>query len=120
MNKTIIRMVFIFLVGLVISSCRINQSTITHSNELSFQQLYPFKMNENILVKVEPSSQETFRYGSNIHIVIENKSEQEIFFPVGFGIKMFVVRNNNWVEVQDKNSYYGEGSLLPSKSSEII
>ena len=114
------RMVVSLLSAIVmISGCLPSQPEVSKELEASFRSLVPIDdMNRSIRIRVDTEVQEDLKFGSDIHVVIDNLSDQQIYFPLGFGIRLFVVGNHAWIEAQDKNTSYGDGSLLRARGKE--
>jgi len=93
--------------------CAPTQPRTTEYLDVSFRQLIAVDdMNKTFHLIVDKSSQENPKFGSDIQVRIENLSEQEVSFPVDLGIKLFIVRDNGWLEIQNNNKYYSIGPAL--------
>jgi len=53
--------------------------------------------------------EEVLHLGSEIHVVINNASNRQITVRAPEGIKLFIVNNGKWLEVNDNNEYFGDG-----------
>jgi hypothetical protein len=47
-------------------------------------------------------------------------SDQDIYFPVGYGIRLLIINNDKWIEVKNKDIYYGDGSWLQTKRDQML
>jgi hypothetical protein len=105
---------FLFLiVTAIFSGCTSAKPKISTSLETSFQELLPIKdMNKSFQIYVDSSDQDNLKFGNDIKLAFKNITGQDVFFPVGYGIRLFVIRNNEWMEIQNYDDYYGEGSWL--------
>ena len=117
MKPSIILWIFCWIGMTIIIGCTSVRPRLSKELESSFQKTISVEdLNESI--RVRPASQERAKYGSNIKIRIQNVSDQPIYFPLDFEMRLFIIRDNEWVEIQDNNQYYGEGTLLHPKGQE--
>ena len=77
-------------------------------------------MNELFQIYLDSPDEKNIKFGSVIKLLFRNVSGQEVFFPVGYRIKLFVIKNNKWIEIPNTVEYYGEGSLLQTKSEQAL
>ncbi|MFZ5909210.1 MAG: hypothetical protein ACOYYU_04270 [Chloroflexota bacterium] len=125
MIKTFIRLAMIATSSLTLLGygCTHNQPSISKDLQESFQKLIVIEdMNKSLLVSIDASEQRYIKFDTDIRIIIENLSDKKILIPEPDGIKLLIVRNNEWVEVNDATEYYGnsEGPVLfPSAPLEL-
>lgn len=116
--KTRILKIFL-LVGLIvgINSCLFGHPIVSDEMNEDFLEMFKVNdMNEHFSISVNNSDDSNLRYGSNIDIVVYNKSKQEIYFPPDSSMKLFVVRENTWIEIENFVTYGDELILLPNGS----
>lgn len=107
------------LIALLLS-CKSSQIEVSENLENSFSKAIGIE-NLNKFFEVHlVSGEENFRFGSDIRISLYNSSGEKILFSVGYGIKLFVVYENNWLEIENKNKYSGEEVYLPSVSNQDL
>lgn len=108
------------LIGTIFVGCTSFQLSVPNELEISFRKMILIEdMNDSIGIR--KISSENAKYGSDVKVSIENLSSQPIYFPLDFVIRLFIIRDNKWVEIQDKNQYYGEGTMLhPQDQQESI
>lgn len=112
---------FIFSLFLVVImfGCSPAGPNISDSLEVSFQELIVSNnINKSFQIYIDSNDAENLKYGSDIKIAFKNVSGEDVFFEVGYGIKLYIIRDNAWVEIQNKNEYYGEGSILQTKNQQ--
>lgn len=119
MQKSIkVIVVFVIIAGLI-SSCAPSQPKISGNLENLFRILVPIDdMNDSFQIYVNKNDHQSLNFGTKIPIIFTNLSEKQIFFPTGFGIKLYVVENNQWLEVQNQVEYWGDRSYLQPKGSQ--
>lgn len=117
-----IRTVFLWILVMVtVCSCSPVQPSVSNDLEISFRELISIDdINKSFQIHAESIEQRNLKFESDIQVVLENLSNQQIFFPVGYGIRLFIIRDNAWIEIQNKNEYYGEGSLLRPKGEQEL
>lgn len=100
-----------FFISAALVSCSKTQT----SNELenSFKSLVSADMNNFVRIYPEGNGGTPFKYGSDISLTFENLSDQKIFFATDSFVKLYVVRDNLWLEVRNKVTYSGELLLFP-------
>ncbi len=118
------RLLVLFLaigVTAIVYGCSSSQPKISETMNISFRELVAIdEMNEYFQISVDSQSQEKLEFGSDIKVVFVNRSDWEIYFPVGYGIRLFIIENDKWVEIDNNDEYYGDGSLLRSVSEQGI
>ena len=120
--KTHIKIVVIYIVLLEVIGygCSSNKPKISSELQEYFKNQVPVRdLNKNFCIWVDSSNQADINFGSDMNVVIENLSDQQIFFPLGYGTRLFIVRNNKWVEIMNSNEYYGNGSILFQKGIQL-
>jgi hypothetical protein len=107
--------IFVALFVFFISGCSTSSPKVPGSLQESFQQLVTTDdMNKSLRVTAEISGKEELHFGSEIHVVIKNTSNQQILVRVPEGIKLFIINDGKWLEINDNNEYFGdsEGAVL--------
>lgn len=116
MNQYIRKIFLFFLLAAILCSCIPVRPKVSESLETSFRELMLVDdINKSFQIYIDSTDRESMKFGSDIHVVIKNLSNQQIFFPVGYGIRLFIIRDSEWVEILNKNKYYGDGSFLRPK-----
>jgi hypothetical protein len=91
---------------------------ITEDMEKKFQNIFPLiTMNESFQLKVN-SDENIFKFGSDIPVLFNNKSPYKIFFATDSFIKLFIIRDNKWLEIRNRNKYSGV-LVLSSKGTSL-
>lgn len=110
---------FYLLIAPIILGCSAKQPNISGELNDSFQKMLAIEdVNNSFRIYIVSNDVENLKYGSDIKIAFRNTSGEKIFFPVGYGVKLYIIRNSKWLEIQNQNEYYGEGSLLQTKNQE--
>jgi hypothetical protein len=113
----------IVLLTILISGCSTNSPNVTRDMQESFQKLVAInEMNKDLRVTTDISDNNNLHIGSVIHLVIENLSDQPILIPEPSGIKLFIINDGEWSEINNNAEYYGnsEGPVLyPHEPSEL-
>jgi len=110
----------IVLLEVIGYGCSNSEPKISRDLQESFKNQVPVNdMNKSFCIWVDSSNYAELKFGSDIYVVIENLSDQQIFFPLGYGTRLFIVRDNKWVEIMNKNEYYGNGSILFPKGIQL-
>jgi hypothetical protein len=114
---------FVILLVILISGCSTNSPNVSSDLQEAFQQKMALEeINTKLRVTVDSSDNKNLRFGSVIHVVIENFSDQNILIPEPSGIKMFIINDGEWLEINNNAEYYGnsEGPVLyPYGSNEL-
>jgi hypothetical protein len=111
----------LFLTCLATSACTQSHPEISDSLVMAFRDLIEIdSLNESFQISADTSNPKKLMYGSDVSIVFKNISGDEVFFPVGYGIRLFIIRDKTWVEIPNKNVYYGDGSWLQTRSDELL
>jgi hypothetical protein len=101
--------------------CSIRQPEISNGLQASFQVLVPIDdLNQSVRLTEDLSNQQNIKFDSVIQVLIENVSIRQVYFPLGYGIKLFIVRNGDWVEIRDKSNYLGDGALLSPQNNKKL
>ena len=88
------------------------QSTSTELEE-KFQISVPIAdMNKSLRLNIE-GDEKTFRRGSDIPLLFQNRSPHFIFFTAENYIKLFMTRDAEWIEVKNELTYSGNKALSP-------
>jgi len=113
---------FFLLITLFINilGCTSSQSNVSDKLETSFKDIVEIdKLNEYFQIYVS-SDQKVHKFGSDIKVYFKSITDDKIVFQVGYKIRLFIVHNNSWLEIQNKNKYFGEESYLPSISNQNL
>ena len=115
--KMILRQLLILVVLLlpaILLGCSNRSNTDLNSIEESFKTAVPVvDMNNSLEIKIY-EDQKTFPRGSDIRLLVENKSSHFLLFNSGDDyIKLFMSRGTDWVEVNNKITYSGTRILSP-------
>jgi hypothetical protein len=98
----VIAMITIFLI-----SCSDSSQAIDAEIENKFQELYPtISMNKHFQIQVNDDN-ETFRSTSEIRLIFYNDSANTISFATDSFMHLFIIRDNEWVEVENAITYKG-------------
>lgn len=121
--KTTTRQIFFFYIvslAIVLLSCTSTKPKISDTLDSEFTELVN---NEelNKYFEVRPvSGQEIYKLGSDVRVFLYNSLDEKILFPVGYGIKLFIVFEDKWIEIDNRNNYSGETVMLPTVSNQNI
>ena len=95
MNRIIGLKTIIFVVVIFLCSCVPSQSP-PHPEGIPNGNL-------NQVVKIiAPQEWNTFKLGNSIDLEITNLSNRSLVFDKGFGVRIFLAKDNQWVEIKDK------------------
>ena len=85
----------------------------TSEIEKQFSTIVPVAdMNQSLQMVVD-SNETSFQVGSDIPLIIYNKSQNSIFFDVNSYVKLLIGIGNQWVEVKNALTYSGTLLLSP-------
>ena len=105
MNRIIGLKTIIFVVVIFLCSCVPSQSP-PHPEGIPNGNL-------NQVVKIiAPQEWNTFKLGNSIDLEITNLSNRSLVFDKGFGVRIFLAKNNQWVEIKDKLKSIGADSIF--------
>ena len=117
MIKIIERVWFIFVLLVVLPGCTNDADRIPSAMEKSLlTTLSITDMNESLQLKVQ-GDKTAFGFGSDIPLLIYNKSPHSILFTGGSHMRLFTVRDGEWVEVKNEITYSGTMILSPQGTS---
>ena len=103
----------VFFLLTTILGCSSPLESIPNNIEENFLAIVPVSnMNDNLLIEVE-GNQEQFQPGSEIRILIYNNSSQSIFLAEDPFLKIFTIKEGDWVEVKDEITRFGSQVLSP-------
>ena len=87
--------------ALVISICGCRPILmVSDTQENSFQKIVAVEnLNKYFQIYLDSANQENLKMGDDIIIAFRNLSNQEVLFSVGFGIRLFIINDNKWVEI---------------------
>lgn len=102
---------------MTINSCALATQTVPDKLDEGFQDMFNAShMNEYFQIHVEASGEKKLSYGSKIKIDVSNLTDQEIIFLPNSSTKLFVIRENNWIQIDNYATYYDDLILLPKGS----
>jgi hypothetical protein len=111
---------YIFSLAIVLLSCSSAKSEISDTLDAKFTELVKNEeLNKYFEVRLV-SGQEAYEIGTVIRIFLYNVSDEKILFPVGYGIRLFIVIDNEWIEIDNKSNFSGEAVTLPSISNQEL
>ncbi|MBN8655505.1 MAG: hypothetical protein J0M11_07205 [Anaerolineae bacterium] len=111
---------YIFSLAIVLLSCSSAKSEISDTLDAKFTELVKNEeLNKYFEVRLV-SDQEVYEIGTVIRIFLYNVSDEKILFPVGYGIRLFIVIDNEWIEIDNKSNFSGEAVTLPSISNQEL
>jgi hypothetical protein len=115
--------IFAALCAILISGCSTSSPKVPGDLQESFQQLVGIEdINKSLQVIAEISDNKIMHFGSQIHTVIKNASNQLILIRAPEGIRLFIINDGKWLEINDNNEYFGDGEgavLYPSGPLEL-
>jgi len=105
------------LLAFFLFSCSSSQPKINDEMNEAFRKLIQIDdLNSTLLVQISSRNPSKVRFGSDITVVVENTSEQTVFLPADSSVtRIFILRNDQWIEIQDKYITIGDGSYLLPK-----
>lgn len=87
--------------------CSSQQNTVSSKMEEEFQSIFPsMTFNESFQLDVY-SDENIFKSGPDIPLIFTNKSPHQILFPTDSFIRLFIIRDDEWLEIDNKNTYSG-------------
>ena len=105
---------------MALTSCMSAKPEISGALDSEFDEFVEIE-NLNKYFEVRPTTgQEIYKLGSDIRIFLYNSLDEKILFPVGYGIRLFIVFDNRWLEIDNNNDYSGEAVMLPTVSNQNI
>ncbi|MDR3574613.1 MAG: hypothetical protein P4L50_12165 [Anaerolineaceae bacterium] len=73
-----------------VNSIQPTKASTAVNSDVIFSKLIPVEnLNKSFVVGLNPFIKNDLKYTSTIYLLIENKSDQEIWFPVNEGIKIY-------------------------------
>lgn len=106
----------IFIVFLSLTTLLGCSNAVSNTIEEKFEAVIPLAdMNESLVIKVDDDDDKVFRLGSDIPVIVENKSTRFIFLNLADEnyTKLFTIRDGEWVEVRDEITRSGSKVLSP-------
>jgi hypothetical protein len=126
MKSSVIKIViYMAMIIFILCGCSTQQPAISADLQKSFAEMIPIaNLNTHLQVKVIKGDQHKF--GSDVHILVENISDNSIYLSTGIDtlfVKVFVVQDNTWKEIRNDTIYYsitvGDGYILsPAKGEQ--
>jgi hypothetical protein len=113
-------LMFLQSIAIVISICRCKPILmVSDAQENSFQKIVAVEnLNKYFQIYLDSANPKNLKMGDDIIIAFRNLTNQEVLFSVGFGIRLFIINDNKWVEIINDADYYGKGALLESSKSQ--
>lgn len=108
---------FVFLLSVLVA---FSNDLPVVSNDLEKELLTAFHLtdiNESFQVTIN-GEEKTFKINSDIPLIFNNKSPYTIYFPTGSFIRLLIINDNEWMEIENSHTYAGlllispEGTLL--------
>jgi hypothetical protein len=97
----------------ILLSCSKQLSTNTSEIEKQFSTVVPITDMNKSLQMVVDSQERYFPLGSDIPLIVENKSSHFISFDVNTHIRLLRIRGSQWMEVKNAITYSGTMLLSP-------
>ena len=108
---------------LLLSGCTNRQPRISTDNDISFKELVEIDdLNFTLTAKLLNPNGKSADFNSDIRILVENTSIEEVFLHADTSqtrIRVFILRENNWLEIQDAYVTYGDGNVLNAKGQMV-
>jgi hypothetical protein len=110
----------LFSLAMAITTCNCRPvPNVSNALENSFRKVIATdEINNQFRIYLDSPKQDSLKIGSNIEISFRNLTDQEIFFQTGFGIRLFIIRDEKWVEILNNDEYYGKAPLLQGIGSQ--
>lgn len=121
MKTKILNSFLIFSLTVITYSCAVSYPKVSNNMNENFVEMFKISnVNESFQIRVDSYGSNNLKYGSEIPIIVSNKSDQEIFFQTYRStIRLFIVRADNWEEIENSVIYYGDGLILLPKGSQL-
>jgi hypothetical protein len=114
-----------FLVSLFVISvwaCNVEHPVVPAELEKSFTKIFELDdLNTSISLQIDTNQEITF--DSDLYLVIRNTSSKPIYIPESReSFRLFIIDENEWVEISNKIQYIGAESTLDTegKSSSTL
>lgn len=109
---------YMISLAMALISCMSAKPGISDALDSEFDKFVEIKdLNKYFEVRLT-SGQEIYKFGTIIRIFLYNVSDEKILFPVGYGIRLFIVIDNEWLEIDNESNFSGEAVTLPSISNQ--
>jgi hypothetical protein len=97
----------------VIASCTSNETQITPSSSIPPPDIgLPIPApSDSYLELTAPKGWNTFKTGESITLMVNNISDKQIVVDQDFGARIFVFKNDSWVEIGNKG-IYADGPVI--------
>ncbi len=122
-GQELYKLLVVGLLCIIASGCSGQNLTPTSTADISSFSYYSdiqFEdVNQSIKLTIYPPQAEPFRQNYSIDLLIENTSETDIQFPIGWGEKIYQYWeiDASWHEVENRTTYYGSAITLSSKGA---
>jgi hypothetical protein len=114
MRKIIEQVLTIVLLMIVLPSCSNLSTEVPSDIEEKFRTVVSVEdMNKSLVLKLH-EDKETFPHGYDIPILVENKSSHFLSFNhTDNYVKLYIIKDDEWVEVKNGLTYSGTRTLHP-------
>jgi hypothetical protein len=75
------------------------------------------EMNTEFVIEDLPIIANSHENGKDLALVLRNRSDKTIIFPIDYGMKIFTFRHNAWDSVSNGFLYTGGEKLLPTSEA---
>ena len=125
MKSSILKtMVVATIMLFIVCGCSSNRPSVSENLQNSFKEMIPIN-NINTQLQVKIIDGEKHIFGSDVNLSIENISDKPIYFTTDAKkpfARVFIIRNNQWVEIENNYLYFsltgGDGSILSTSGSD--
>jgi hypothetical protein len=113
MKENTTRILIFLLVFTILLGCSKGTDSVSKDMEKQFLDIVPVTdMNKSLQLEVY-GDQKTFGLGHDIPLLIYNKSSHRILFTKDSRIKLFMIQDAAWLEVENEIIYTGSTLLSP-------
>jgi hypothetical protein len=70
------------------------------------EQIGVADLNESLVLTAEVDTARPPRFGSDVSILLVNLSTEQVLLPDDLGLRLFIVRQDAWIEIANGNEYY--------------
>jgi hypothetical protein len=104
--KEISRLTIVIALAVSICGCGLITDTITRDDD--FKQIVPeLELNTAIRLLISDQLTNEFTIGYSFDLLLENTSEHQVWFPQGYGLRVFSYSEDSkeWIELQNRVEY---------------
>jgi hypothetical protein len=113
MKKTWKSFIVLFTLLITALGCSEPKANFTSEEKTTFlSTLSTTDVNQSLQLSVEGDNK-SFLFGSEIHLVVNNFSSSSIVLDSPTPIKLLMIQDSKWVEVDNEITYSGEKNLSP-------